>query len=174
MNQQAYEVAEARADEFRPIGRMLHAAYAGLEGFPQPSEQPAYYDMLLDVGRFTAQAETRLLVARAADGQIAGSVLYFGDMADYGAGPVAGLVDASGIRLLGVASSWRQRGVGRALTLACLELAWRRDHSQVILHTTAAMKTAWRMYEGLGFSRAAALDFDQKGLAVYGFRKQLA
>lgn len=174
MNEQAYEISEARPDEFRPVGRMLHEVYAALEGFPRPSEQPAYYEMLLDVGRFTAKPATRLLVARATDGGIAGSVLYFGDMAEYGAGPVAGIADASGIRLLGVAPSWQRRGVGRALTQACLELAWRRDHSQVILHTTAAMKNAWRMYEGLGFARDASLDFDQKGLTVYGFRKMLA
>ena len=43
----------------------------------------------------------------------------------------------------------------------------------MVLHTTAAMKTAWKMYEGLGFVRAAPLDFEQKGLAIYGFRKTL-
>jgi hypothetical protein len=46
--------------------------------------------------------------------------------------------------------------------------------SQVILHITRAMGTAWTMYERLGFVRSEDLDFMQRDLEVYGFRLRLA
>jgi ribosomal protein S18 acetylase RimI-like enzyme len=80
---------------------------------------------------------------------------------------------ASGIRLLGVDPAFRGRGEGKALTLACIELARESGHSQVILHTTQAMQLAGGMYEKLGFVRSEDLDFSQQGLQVYGFRLAL-
>jgi ribosomal protein S18 acetylase RimI-like enzyme len=100
--------------------------------------------------------------------------VYFADMSQYGAeGAATQERDASGIRLLGVAQASRGVGVGRALTLACIELARGRGHSQVVLHTTRAMATAWTMYERLGFARSEDLDFSQQALQVFGFRKRL-
>jgi ribosomal protein S18 acetylase RimI-like enzyme len=64
--------------------------------------------------------------------------------------------------------------VGKALTAECIRLARDAGHSQVILHTTAAMRTAWTMYERMGFARAEELDFLQEGFPVYGFRLRLA
>jgi len=46
-------------------------------------------------------------------------------------------------------------------------------HAEVILHTTAAMQTAWAMYERMSFVRAEELDFLQEGFPVYGFRLRL-
>jgi ribosomal protein S18 acetylase RimI-like enzyme len=64
--------------------------------------------------------------------------------------------------------------VGRALAQRCIALAREKGHRQVILHTTAAMKVAWRMYEALGFERSPDLDFLQGQLPVFGFRLKLA
>ncbi len=64
--------------------------------------------------------------------------------------------------------------MGRALTLACLDLAREQGHAQVILHTTEAMRIAWGLYERLGFQRSEDLDFAQQGLPVFGFRHRLA
>ncbi|MCW5635604.1 MAG: GNAT family N-acetyltransferase [Rubrivivax sp.] len=75
----------------------------------------------------------------------------------------------SGIRLLGVEPAQRGGGVGKALTLACIELARTAGHEQVVLHTTQPMQVAWAMYERLGFVRRPALDFSQQGLPVFGF-----
>jgi hypothetical protein len=44
----------------------------------------------------------------------------------------------------------------------------------VILHTTAAMRVAWALYERLGFRRSEDLDFMQGELPVFGFRLRLA
>ena len=168
------DIGLARPEEHAPLGQLLVEVYAGLPGFPTPAQQPAYYEMLANVGRFAERPAVRILVARQPDGGLAGGVVYFGDMAQYGSGGTATQVrDASGIRLLGVAPECRGLGVGRDLTLACLELARSAGHAQVLLHTTRAMATAWTMYEGLGFERAEDLDFLQQELPVFGFRKKL-
>jgi ribosomal protein S18 acetylase RimI-like enzyme len=112
-------------------------------------------------------------VARTAGDELAGlagGVVYFGDVASYGAGGAAmQLPRTSGIRLLGVDPARRGGGGGKALTLACIELARTAGHEQVVLHTTQPMQVAWAMYERLGFVRRPELDFSQQGLPVFGF-----
>lgn len=167
-------IRDLRPGEGPELGRLLVAVYSGLEGFPTPDEQPAYYAMLADIGSFAARPGVRVLVARTADNRLAGGVVYFGDMAQYGSGGTATQErDAAGIRLLGVDPEVRGLGVGRALTNACLDLAREHGRRQVILHTTRAMPRAWRMYEGMGFTRSEDLDFEQAGFPVFGFRLRL-
>jgi hypothetical protein len=43
----------------------------------------------------------------------------------------------------------------------------------MIIHTTKAMQTAWKMYEDIGFKRSIDLDFMQGELPVFGFRLTL-
>ena len=167
-------IRDLAASEAGALGRLLVDAYSGLEGFPTPTEQPAYYDMLANVGRFTQRPATRVLVALTGDATLAGGVVYFSDMAHYGSGGIAPRVtNASGIRLLGVHPSIRNRGVGKALTAACIELARGQGHDHVILHTTEAMRVAWGLYDRLGFVRSEDLDFSQQGLPVFGFQLDL-
>ncbi|HEU4663276.1 MAG TPA: ACT domain-containing protein [Dokdonella sp.] len=161
-------------DEAAELGRLLVEVYSSLDGFPGPHEQPAYYDMLARIGEFTRRRGVRVLVAVGPDARLLGGVVYFGDMREYGSGGSATCVtDASGIRLLGVAADARGKGVGKALTLACIDLARSAGHAQVVLHTTQAMGTAWALYERLGFVRSADLDFLQGTLPVFGFRLRL-
>jgi len=168
------ETREIRRDEYEALGRLMVEVYAGLDGFPTPEEQPTYYEMLANIGHMTEQRDTEVLVAMAEDGTIVGGVVYFSDMAMYGAGGSATAeTNASGIRLLGVDPRSRGAGVGRALTNACLQRARDQGHAQVILHTTQAMQVAWRLYENMGFERSQDLDFDQEGLPVFGFRLML-
>ncbi|NQD35941.1 GNAT family N-acetyltransferase [Permianibacter sp. IMCC34836] len=165
---------EIRRDEFARLGALLVEVYSQLSGFPTPAEQPGYYDMLANIGRFTEKPDTKVLVAPSADGELFGGVVYFGDMAQYGSGGTATAErNASGIRLLAVSPRARGLGVGKALTQACIALARARHHEQVLLHTTRAMQIAWAMYERIGFVRAAELDFQQGELSVFGFRLRL-
>ena len=109
-----------------------------------------------------------------ADGELVGGIVYFDDMAQYGSGGTATQEkDAAGIRLLGVDPRFRGAGAGKALAQACIRRARERGHAQVILHTTAAMGVAWKMYEQLGFARSEDLDFLQEQLPVFGFRLKL-
>lgn len=167
-------IRDARPEEFTAIGRLLVEVYSGLAGFPTPAEQPQYYELLANIGRFTEKPQARLLVAVASQGELVGGIVYFGDMAHYASGGSAtSLKNASGIRLLGVRTRYRNLGAGSALTQACIELARGAGHAEVILHTTKAMQVAWRLYESLGFVRSEDLDFSQQGLTVFGFRLRL-
>ena len=170
----ALTIRPALPAECTALGQLLVEVYAGLAGFPSPSEQPGYYQMLAEIGRFNERKDAEVLIALNAGGELLGGVVYFGDMAAYGSGGSATQVsNASGFRLLGVRGSARGLGVGKALTQACLDRARARQHAEVILHTTAAMQTAWTMYESFGFRRSPDLDFLQQQLPVFGFRLTL-
>ena len=170
----ALQIRDIRKDEFKAFSQLLVEVYSSLEGFPTPTEQPKYYQMLADIGSFTEKKGARVLVAILDGCGVVGGVVYFGDMAEYGSGGIATTVrDASGIRLLGVSRKHRGLGAGKALTLACIQLAKDAGHSQVILHTTKAMQVAWQLYARLGFRRSPDLDFLQEDLPVFGFRLRL-
>ena len=127
--------------------------------------------MLANVGDFTINPANELLVAVSADDKIAGAVVYFNDMQFYGSGGIATLEQkAAGFRLLAVDPIMRGQGIGKLLSIECIRKAKESGRSQVIIHTTAAMQTAWKMYEGLGFRRSEDLDFMQGDLPVYGLR----
>ena len=171
MSEQEYFIRNANPDEFEEVGKLMVEVYSQLDGFPKPSEQPNYYKMLANVGDFTTKPETELLVAISSQGKIAGAVVYFGDMKYYGSGGTATQEkNAGGFRLLAVDPSTRGRGIGQLLVNECINKAKNKKLSQVIIHTTMAMQTAWKMYERLGFRRSEDLDFMQGELAVFGFR----
>lgn len=169
-----FNIRDLAADEADAFGRLLVTVYSGLTGFPSIQEQPAYYDMLMRVGDFARRDGARVLVAVSPHTEVLGGVVYFGNMAEYGSGGSATrLRNTSGIRLLGVSPTARGQGVGKALTQACIDLARAAGHAEVILHTTLAMQTAWRLYLQLDFVRSPDLDFLQADLPVFGFRLRL-
>jgi GNAT superfamily N-acetyltransferase len=166
-------IREARTDELEALGRLMVAVYSTLPGFPGPTEQPRYYELLAGIGRLSGTPATQLLVA-VADDKLLGGIVYFSDMARYGAGGTASAErESSAFRLLAVDPAARGLGVGKALATHCIDLARAHHHRQVIIHTTAAMKVAWSMYEHLGFTRSPDLDFMQESLPVFGFRLAL-
>ncbi|MHC2992845.1 acetyltransferase [Pontibacter sp. HJ8] len=171
MSKQAYRVRSAKSNEYAAIGKMLVRVYSQLEGFPKETEQPAYYDMLYNIGDLTHTPGTELLVAVTATDNIAGAVVYFNDMQYYGSGGTATEEkNAAGFRLLAVDPFFRGQGIGKLLTNECIRKATKSGLSQVIIHSTKAMQTAWKMYEKLGFKRSGDLDFMQGELHVFGFR----
>lgn len=169
-----YNIRKAIPSEFDEIGKLMVDVYSQLEGFPKPSEQPNYYKLLASVGEFADKPKTELLVAVSSEGFIGGAVVYFGEIQYYGSGGIATQEKmASGFRLLAVSPSTRGKGIGKLLTEACISKAIADGNSQLIIHTTMAMQTAWKMYEHRGFKRSEDLDFMQGTLAVYGFRLPL-
>lgn len=167
-------IRDIKENEYQPLGELMVNVYSNLDGFPSPSEQPKYYEMLANIGLLSEQPDTQVLVAIESEQELLGGIVYFSDMAAYGSGGSATQQkNSSGIRLLGVSEKARGKGVGKALAIHCMNLAKAGGNEQVILHTTDAMQVAWRMYQNLGFERAEALDFSQQGLAVYGFRLKL-
>lgn len=170
-----YQVRNARPAEFATAGQLLVQVYSQLPGFPQEEEQPTYYQTLRCVGSVTAKPATELFVAvRASDEAVVGVVVFFGDMQYYGSGGTATQEkNAAGFRLLAVSPGARGAGVGKMLTLHCINRARALHLNQVVIHTTKAMETAWQMYERLGFRRSEDLDFVQGSLPVFGFRLKL-
>lgn len=174
MNQQTYTVRNAHPSEFQEIGKLMVQVYSQLDGFPKPTEQPNYYNMLANIGNLTQKPNTELLVAVSVDNKIAGGVVYFSDMQYYGSGGTATKEKhAAGFRLLAVDPLTRGHGIGKLLTNACIEKAKNGKLQNMVIHTTKAMQTAWGMYEILGFKRAPDLDFMQEQLPVFGFRLAL-
>jgi GNAT superfamily N-acetyltransferase len=174
MSGQNYTVRNAKPSEFSEIGKLMVGVYSQLDGFPKESEQPNYYKMLANVGELTNKSETELLVAVSPDDKIAGAVVYFADMKSYGSGGTATQeMNAAGFRLLAVSNEARGKGVGKLLTNECIRKTKEKNLSQLIIHTTKAMQTAWKMYERFGFRRSEDLDFMQGELAVFGFRLKL-
>lgn len=170
MTNKTCTIRNANPNEFETIGKLLVQVYSQLEGFPKESDQPNYYKMLANIGELTTKPETQLLVAVSGD-KIKGTVVYFSDMQYYGSGGTATKEqNASGFRLLAVDPSARGQGIGKLLVMDCIAKAKDKKHHQVIIHSTKAMQTAWKMYENLGFKRSKDLDFMQGELPVFGFR----
>ncbi|MGH9248694.1 MAG: GNAT family N-acetyltransferase, partial [Acidimicrobiales bacterium] len=82
--------------------------------------------------------------------------------------------DGAGIRMLAVAPEAQGRGVGEGLSRACVDRARATGRGQILLHSTDRMTTAHRIYERLGFTRDASLDWEPlPGFWLRGFRLRL-
>lgn len=168
------EIRNATSKEFEAIGKLMVTVYSQLEGFPTASEQPAYYQMLLNVGDFTKKEHTELIVAITDKNRVAGAVVYFSDLENYGSGgTVTEIPNASGFRLLAVDPTERGKGIGKLLIKECILRTKKSKQKHLFIHSTASMKIAWRMYEKLGFSRCNTIDFIQGELPVFGFQLKI-
>lgn len=155
MHKQEYTVRNAFKNEFQEIGKLMVDVYTLIEGFPKQTDKPEYYEMLANVEKFTKYPKTEILVAVSLSDKIAGAVVYFGDMLHYNSPGIATKEPtAAGFRLLAVDGAFRGKGIGKLLASKCIEKAKNEGAKQVIIHTTKAMQTAWKMYEHLGFSRS--------------------
>ncbi len=165
-----FSIRQACPEDYELLGKLSVKAYEALPGMPDSREQPDYYSMLLDVKSRAERPSVEILVAISQTGVILGGVTFIGDMKYYDSGGTAcGVLNGSGIRLLAVDHSARHAGIGRALTIACMERAKALGSDKVILHTTKAMNIAWQLYENMGYQRLPELDFMQGELEVFGF-----
>jgi predicted N-acetyltransferase YhbS len=160
------EIRAVRPDEYDRLGKITVEAYTALEGHIAESD---YEVELRDVAARAEAPATAVLVATDGDGRMLGGVTYVSDttspFAEFDA------EDAAGIRMLAVEPAVQRRGVGRALTRACLDRARAEGRAQVILHSTPWMTGAHALYGGLGFERAPELDWTPvEGVNLMGFR----
>lgn len=141
----------AAPEDFEPLGDLLVGAYRSVPG---AQDEPAYWERLRDVaGRAGVAA---VLVAEDDMGRLLGGVTYVDTTAPFAELPGE---DEAEIRMLGVDRGVQGRGVGTALTRACIERARAEGRSRVWLATPRWMRGAVRLYEGLGFRRVPARDF---------------
>ncbi len=167
-------IRNAKSEEYETIGSILIDVYSALDGFPNKDVHPTYYDYLENIGVQTENEAIELFVAIANTNEILGSVVYYHDVKYYNSpGTVTTQINCCGFRLLAVTPEARGKGIGKKLTQFCIEKAQQSTADFLIIHTTSAMKTAWKMYENMGFQRAKDLDFSVGELEVFGFRYEL-
>jgi GNAT superfamily N-acetyltransferase len=162
------EIRPVRPGEHRVLGDLTVAAYAAID--PAVVDEDEYAGELRDVAGRAADAE--VLVAIDDGGTVLGGVTYV-------PGPDSPWAefsepDGAGIRMLAVAPESQGRGIGEALSRACVDRARATGRGQIVLHSTDRMTTAHRIYERLGFARDVSLDWEPlPGFWLRGFRLRL-
>lgn len=155
------EIREAFPSEHGAIGDLAVRGYAEFYG-----EALGYYEeRLRDVA--TRAAGGTVLVA-VEDGEILGTVTYVPDHRS----PLAERLrdgDAS-VRMLVVEPRHKRRGIGRALSIACIERARAAGKRGLVLHADEIMDASRGLYAGLGFRRDPDRDYrpdDETFLVCY-------
>ena len=143
------EIRPIQPQEHHTLGELTVEAYRALDG----AQLGAYADELADV---TARARAAEVLVAVEGGVVLGGVTFVpGPDNPYAEQLQEGEV---GIRMLAVVPSAQGKGVGRALSVACIDRARDRRARRVALHSTPWMKAAHRLYESLGFVRAPERD----------------
>jgi ribosomal protein S18 acetylase RimI-like enzyme len=161
-------IRPVQPEEYETLGEIIVAAYHSL-----PTEMPhqqIYDQQLRDVaGRARSSC---VLVATTPAGELLGGVTYVcGPEDPYSEELSQG---EAGIRMLAVDPARHGGGVGRALTLECIERARTSGRCCIVLHTGDWMAAAKHIYESLGFERRPAIDFSPApGVDLIGYSLEL-
>lgn len=147
------EIRVAQPHEYETIGALTVAAYADLPGIGPLGR---YGDELADLA---GRGPTSVVLVAVDGGELVGNVTYYPCYADEMDSFAAVLGALAGFRMLATAPAAQGRGVGEALTLACVDRARAESATGVALHTTDLMQPAQRLYRRLGFERWTDLDF---------------
>lgn len=170
------QIRVARPDDYAALGELTLAAYAAVDPSTLEGDYP---DELRDVAGRAAGADVLVAVDTAGDGEGTGGRNPVLGGVTYVPGPDSPSAeftdpDAAGIRMLAVAPGARGRGVGEALTRACIDRARAAGRRQILLHSTDRMTVAHRLYQRLGFERDRSLDWEpEPGVELRGFRLRL-
>lgn len=168
-SQAAISIRPIEPEEWVPLGELTVAAYHSLP--TQMPHQAIYDERLRDVA---TRAETScVLVAPGSAGELIGGVTYVAGPED----PYSEELSEgdAGMRMLAVDPAWHGRGIGRALTQACVDRARSEGRRRFVLHTGDGMPAAKHLYESLGFRREVEIDFSPApGISLLGYVLELA
>jgi len=156
-------IREARPEEHAALGELVVAAYRSLLEFVEPGYEPE----LRDVARRAREAVV-LVAVDDVGGTLLGCVTYVPGPDS----PWAELLERgeAAIRMLAVEATARGRGVGTALTVACIARARVDGRAAVFLHSLAYMRAAQAIYTRLGFIRRSERDWEPvPGICLLGF-----
>lgn len=132
-------------------------------GFTKPERATALF------APSTVRSRGYLLCARPQDGgTLAGMVIVVPP--NSGARRLAG-PDETEMQLLAVDQIYRGFGLGRALVRAALDVANEQGFRRMVLWTQPTMKNAQRLYESVGFVRAARRDPTHDGKQFLAYEK---
>jgi ribosomal protein S18 acetylase RimI-like enzyme len=141
--QESITIRDCAPAEYAVAGELVVEAYRTLGD----TGDEFYEQELRDIAGRAATSD--VLVAESA-GHIVGCVTFVD-----GLKPLSEVddPDAATIRMLGVATEARGRGIGEALVRACVDRARSSERKRVRLNTRTSMTGAHRLYERLGFRR---------------------
>ena len=157
-----------RPDEYTRLGELTVAAYHSL---PTVMPHQAVYDERLRDVALRAESSC-ILVAVEPAGELLGGVTYVSGPDDPYSEELA--EGEAGMRMLAVDPQCHGRGVGRALTEACISRARTDGRVRFVLHTGDWMASAKHLYESIGFERRPAIDFSPApGIDLLGYALDL-
>ena len=141
-------VREARTDEYDEVGRLTVEAY---QEYAEPLGGKQWANYRTDLVDIARRAERGTVLVAESEGRLVGAVTYYppADPADHG--EYWWPPGFAYLRALAVHPQARRRGVGRILTLTCVERAREQGALGIALNTTSLMGAAQSMYEGMGF-----------------------
>lgn len=166
-------IRDARPDDRTAAEAVTLAAYEQYATVLPPPLWAAYRQNI--VTTLAAAPPTTLIVAEGAGAVVGSALLYPAGsvMAEPGGGKEIRLAEPE-VRLLAVGPAGRGRGVGRRLMEECIRRARDAGAATLTLHTTDMMRVAMGLYERMGFTRAAELDFTPApGVVVKGYRLRI-
>lgn len=143
-------VREVRPEEYEALAALTVSAYQALLG---EDMDRGYAAELADVAARAALVD--VLVALDDVGRVEGGITYIP-----GPGPMAWFdgPEEAGMRMLAVDPAVQGRGVGARLIAACVDRAVAAGKARLLLHTTAPMTVAHRLYQRAGFRRDPGRD----------------
>ncbi len=139
-----------RPEEHEALGALTLAAYRELLG---DDLSPDYAAELADAAGRAALVD--VLVSVDDQDRLEGGITYIP-----GPGPMAWFdgPEEAGMRMLAVDPGAQGRGIGARLLAACVDRAQAAGKARLLLHTTAPMTVAHRLYERAGFRRDTGRD----------------
>lgn len=144
-----------RPEEVAAVGDLTVEAYRAEGPLHDDPDGGGYVAEVRDAARRAREAE--VLVAVDEDsGALLGTVTFAQPGSPWS--EIAGRAEAE-FRMLAVTPAARGRGVGTRLVHECLSLARERGCRQLVLSTAPSTPGAHRLYERLGFVRAAQRDW---------------
>ncbi|HUM14929.1 MAG TPA: GNAT family N-acetyltransferase [Candidatus Nitrosotalea sp.] len=166
-------IRDARPTDRAAIEAVTLAAY---EQYAAVLPAPLWEAYRRNIVATLAAAPTAAQIVAEDGSALVGSVLLYPAgtaMGEPGRGRTL-ILTSPEVRLLAVAPTARGSGVGRQLMEECIGRARAAGARALTLHTTDMMSAAVRLYERMGFARAAELDFEvAPGVLVKGFRLEL-
>ena len=142
------EIREIREDEVESLADLTVRVYEAIDA----TEGGEYLPHLRDVA---GRMQTCTVLVAVEDGAVIGGVAYVPGPGEWSDRAKEGEAE---FRMLVVDPDHQRKGVGEALTQACIDLA-RRDERDLVILSQRSLTAAHRLYDRLGFVRAPDRDW---------------
>ncbi len=163
------EIREVRPEEYEEAGDVVAGAYSE---FWDPND-PSWGEHIELVRDVAGRVDRTVVLVAVEDGRVLGSASI--EMDDViGDDDREAIPGVAGLRMVGVDPTRRRHGIGRALIEEVIARCGAAGKHTLILRTTPPMVPAQRLYQALGFERAADLDIPiDEHLTLLGYRLRL-